>query len=88
MSLSEALYRDRVIQVGLNVAHYRKLRNLTQNELAEKADLSRTIIAMIEAPDVVKSFSFRTLFKISEALDIDASKLFEFRTFRDEKPSN
>lgn len=33
---------DRLIEVGLNIAYYRKLRGMTQFELAEKAFICRT----------------------------------------------
>ena len=36
-------------QLGLNIAFYRKLRGLTQLDLAEFTDLSRTHISNIEA---------------------------------------
>ena len=36
--------------LGLTIAYYRKLRGLTQAELAEATNLSRTHISNIEAP--------------------------------------
>ena len=75
----ERAYRNRVVKLGLNIAYYRKYRSLTQEQLAEKAGLSRDYISKIEAPDMFKSFSFKTLFKIADALDIPPYKLVEFR---------
>ena len=37
--------------LGLTIAYYRKLRGLTQAELAEATNLSRTHISNIEAPN-------------------------------------
>lgn len=66
-------------QLGLNISYYRKLIGLSQINLAEKANISRTHLSQIEAPNMKKSFSISTLFDIAEALDIDIVKLFEFR---------
>ena len=72
-------YRDRIIKLGLNIAYCRKYRCLTQEELAEKSGLTRDYISKIEAPDMYKSFSFKTLFRIADALDIPPHKILEFR---------
>ena len=66
-------------QVGLNVAYYRKLRNLTQMDLAEFTDLSRTHISNIEAPNMKTSISLDTIFSISQVLQIPPKKLLEIR---------
>lgn len=79
MDISDKTYKDRIIKIGLNVAYYRKYKNITQQQLAEKSKLSRGLISHIEAPDIYKSFTFKTLFKIADALDIPPSKLIEFR---------
>lgn len=67
-----------LIKIGLKVSYYRKLRSLTQEELAEKADISRTTIAHLESPDKFHGTSLSTLFKIADALDIHVKKLFDF----------
>lgn len=66
-------------QLGLTIAYYRKLRGLTQMQLAECVDLSRTHISNLEAPNMPTSISLDKLFDISEALEIPIAKLFEFR---------
>lgn len=43
--------------LGLTIAYYRKLRGLTQAELAEATNLSRTHISNIEAPNGKTSIS-------------------------------
>ncbi len=48
-------------QIGLNIAYYRKLRNLSQMALAEAVDLSRTHISNIEAPNMKTSISLESL---------------------------
>lgn len=67
------------IQIGLNVAYYRKIAGYTQEELAEATGLSRTHISNIEAPNVVQTFSIEALLCIADALNIPACKLLEFR---------
>lgn len=39
-------------QLGLTIAYYRKLHGITQMQLAEDVNLSRTHISNIEAPNV------------------------------------
>ena len=76
--LSE-LYIQIGLQIGLNIAFYRKKRGLTQEDLAEIVGISRTHISNIEAPKVVKSFSLEVLFKIARALNVEVEKLFQLR---------
>lgn len=66
-------------QLGLNIAYYRKLRNLTQLDLAEFTDLSRTHISNIEAPNMTTHISLDTIFSIAEVLQIPAKDLLDFR---------
>lgn len=66
-------------QLGLTIAYYRKLRGLTQMQLAEYTNLSRTHISNLEAPNMPTSISLETLFDISEILDVPVSRFFEFR---------
>lgn len=62
--------------IGSNVAYYRKKKNLTQEGLALKANISRTHISHIEAENVSKSPSLDILFRICDVLDIEPYKLF------------
>lgn len=70
---------EKYIRLGLNIAYYRKLKGLTQLQLAEAVDISRTHMSNIEAPNIPTSVSLDTLFDIAEALDIPISQLFIFR---------
>lgn len=60
-----------------NIRKYRKLKNITQAELAEKANLTHDYIRQIESDKVANTFSVQTLYDICVALDIDPGKLFE-----------
>ena len=72
--------RSRYIELGLNVAYYRKLTGITQEALAERCGLSRTYISNIEASNMITTVSLEALFNIADALDIEPYKLLEFRT--------
>lgn len=65
--------------LGLTIAYYRKLRGLTQAELAEATNLSRTHISNIEAPNGKTSISLNELFDIADVLEVPVKDLFDFR---------
>ena len=69
---------EMVCQLGLNIAHYRRLRKMTQEELADAVGMSRAFLGHIEAPNMVVSFSLYTVFDIARALIIEPKLLFEF----------
>ena len=58
--------------LGLTIAYYRKLRGLTQAELAEATNLSRTHISNIEAPN---GEDIGTLFLNHRNKDFDLKEL-------------
>ncbi|MEE0686782.1 MAG: helix-turn-helix transcriptional regulator [Lachnospiraceae bacterium] len=64
--------------IGLNIAYYRKLRGLTQMQLAERVNISRTHMSNIEAPNSHTSISLEVLLSIASVLDIPAYKLLIF----------
>lgn len=65
--------------LGLTIPYYRKLRGLTQAELAEATNLSRTHISNIEAPNGKTSISLNKLFDIADVLEVPVKDLFDFR---------
>lgn len=65
--------------LGLTIAYYRKLRGLTQAELAEATNLSRTHISNIEAPNGKTSISLNKFFDIADVLEVPVKDLFDFR---------
>lgn len=69
--------RDKYIALGLNIAYYRKREGMTQDQLAEKAGLSRSYPGEIEAPNMITTLSLEALFNIAQALGIPASRLLE-----------
>ena len=67
------------IQLGLNIAYYRKLQGYTQEQLAEVCNMSRSHISSLEAPNIVYNISLEMLFNIANALNIEPYKLLKFR---------
>ena len=64
-------------KLGLNIAYYRKERGLSQMQLADGIDISRTHMSRIENNDCAVSLD--VIFSIAKALEIPVAKLFEFR---------
>jgi transcriptional regulator with XRE-family HTH domain len=75
--------RDRLIKLGLNIGLLRKMKGLTQDQLAEKAGISRSFLSTIEAPSLVQSFSIDILYNLSDALDIDPGDLINGDIYKD-----
>lgn len=72
------MYIDRniLVKFGENVKKFRKIQNLSQEELAEKADLHRTYIGMIERAE--KNITLINIQKIATALRIEINELLNF----------
>jgi transcriptional regulator with XRE-family HTH domain len=60
---------------GQNVRAIRKDKNMSQEELAFKADLHRTYIGMIERAE--KNITILNIEKIANALDININNLLK-----------
>ncbi len=72
------IYESEYTQLGLKIAYYRKLRGLTQEQLAERIDRSAAFIGHVEAPNVKKAVSLDTLFDIARVLNVPVYKFFIF----------
>ena len=72
---------DRFIHLGIAIAALRKMRGMSQEQLAEKAGISRSLISAIEAPGLAKSFSLDVFFNLADALDIDPADLIDASGF-------
>lgn len=64
-------------RLGLNIAYYRKAKGLSQDQLAELVDISRTHMSRIETAECAVSMD--VVFAICDALHIAPKKLFDFR---------
>ena len=68
------IYSERYREIGLKIAYYRKLRGLTQEELAEQIGLTPAFVGHLEAPNIITALSLDTLFDIANTLDISPYK--------------
>ena len=76
--------RDRFIQLGIAISTLRKLRGMSQEQLAEKANVSRSHLSAIEAPNMIRAFSLETLFNLADALMIAPSELLSASIFSEQ----
>ena len=69
--------RDRFIQLGIAISTLRRIRGLSQEKLAEKANISRSLLSNIEAPNMAYGFSLDVFYNIADALDIAPEDLIK-----------
>ena len=69
---------EKYITLTKNIKHFRQIKKMTQEQLAEKADLSVSYIKQIES-GLYKNVSFNVLVNISEALEINLCDLVQER---------
>lgn len=62
--------------LGRNIFNARKVKGMTQNQLAEKLDISREHLAKLETGK--RRISLKLLFNLSEILEVTESELFNF----------
>lgn len=70
--------------VSKNIKYFRLHNNskfssygkMTQEQLAEKADLSHSLISNIESTKVQQSFSIAVPYRISKVLEVDIKEFF------------
>lgn len=75
--------RDRFIQLGIAISTLRRIRGLSQEKLAEKANISRSLLSLIEAPNTANGFSLETFYNIADALDVEPADLINASLFSD-----
>lgn len=63
--------------VRKNIRKYRKLANLTQQELADMVDVSMHYISQIESAKPNKYFTLILIGRIADVLNVDISVFFE-----------
>lgn len=76
--------RDRFIQLGITISVLRKMRGMSQEQLAAEAMMSRSHLSAIEAPNIVRPFSVGVLFNIADALKIEPGDLLNTSIFPDQ----
>ena len=78
MQKTKNLYDRRYIQIGLKIAYYRKLNNMTQEQLAELIGISPGYLSQVETPGFVQPISLKTLFVIADLFHMPPAKFLEF----------
>lgn len=65
--------------IRTNIKKERERKDLTQQQLADKAGISMNYLAKIESEKMQRGFSITILGRIAGALEIDISNLFKFQ---------
>lgn len=69
--------RDILINFGIYISVLRKMQGMSQEALAEKAGISRSLLSAVEAPGLVKTFTVDVLLKLADALGVPPEELLE-----------
>ena len=64
-----------------NNSKYSSYGRMTQEQLAERCDLSHSLISNIESTKVQQSFSLAVLYRIAKVLEVDIKEFFVERNF-------
>lgn len=75
---------DRFIQLGVAISSLRRIRGLSQEKLAEKAGISRSLLSVIEAPNIAHCFSMEVFYNIADALEVSPTDLISASLFSDD----
>ena len=71
------------MKFGEKLQKLRKENGLSQEQLAEKASISRSHLSAIEAPNMAHGFSLDVFFDIADALEVDPADLINASVFPD-----
>lgn len=69
--------RELSLLVRKNIRKYRKIRELTLQELADKIDMTHGYVRDLESLNIDKTPTLETLGKFANALEIDIRQLFD-----------
>lgn len=70
---------DRYREIGYRISYCRKHKKMTQEEMAEKLDVSRQHIGAIEAPNVNRKVSLDLMFDIADLLGVEPKYFLEYQ---------
>lgn len=76
-------YLSKYKMLAKNIKKIRKQRGLTQTQLADLANTTRSYISKIEAPSAERGFSMDIFFAIANALQISEAELLNFEDQQD-----
>lgn len=77
ININNKYIADKYLILISNIKYYRKMRSLTQEQLAEKSDLSVSYIKQLELGHIYKNISFVSIAKIALALDLEVDELLK-----------
>lgn len=73
----EERVRNEIQYIGLRISYFRKMRNLTQAQLADLVFINKNYLSHIESGSSSKVISLPLLIKIAKALDVKLSILVD-----------
>jgi len=73
-----------ICRIGLRIAYFRKVRNMTQAELAEKVNINKNYLSHIECGNANKSISLPLLIRISKVLNVKLAVLVDLDDWSDD----
>lgn len=68
---------NEILYIGMRIAYFRKLRNMTQANLAEIIHINKNYLSQIESGSSNKVISLPLLIRISRALEVKLSTLVD-----------
>ena len=68
---------EKYSEIGLRISDCRRRSHMTQEEMAEKLNVSRQHIGAIEAPNVKRKISLDLLFDIADLLGVEPKYFLE-----------
>lgn len=71
------MFAFRYKQIGRKIAYYRRLRDLTQEQLARRVNISVSTLGKIECGKYNKNLSLSMLLNIAEGLNVDLVMLVD-----------
>lgn len=78
-------YQAEIKYIGARISYFRKLKGMTQAELAEKVHINKNYLSQIESGSADKVISLPLLIEMSKALDIELSLLVDLNDFTQSK---
>lgn len=69
--------RQFLLKIGFRVSYFRKIRGMSQQELADKAGISLNSVSHIESTSVI-GISLITMYRLAIALDIEPKQILDF----------
>lgn len=71
------MQNDKLLKLGNKIRYERMKRNLSQEKLAELADINMRSVSLLECG--LRDVRFSTLAKIADAFKMEISSLLDFR---------